>query len=243
MRAKNFLSSALSLVPLVGLLLCGLVLTAVRQAEAAGGAYAVDDVEIGAPGSCKVESWVSFASNQDLIAATSPACVIDLIRPIEFGAQLQRFRSDGVWGTGLVLKAKTNILPVETGKIGLGLSGGTAFDLLSGENSAVFLTVPATFQIVDNFRVNLNVGLLWDRIQEQHFFTWGAGFEWSVAPTVTLIAELFGQGNNDPRFQAGIRFTPTKQFDIDLIYGRNITGENANWITLGLNLRFDALGR
>jgi hypothetical protein len=27
-------------------------------------------------------------------------------------------------------------------------------------------------------------------------------------------------------------------FDIDLIYGRNIAGENANWLTLGLNLRF-----
>jgi hypothetical protein len=28
--------------------------------------------------------------------------------------------------------------------------------------------------------------------------------------------------------------------DIDVIYGRNIVGENADWITLGLNVRFDA---
>jgi hypothetical protein len=243
MRVKNFPSSVPSLAPfVVGLLVCGLALTAVR-AEAAGGAYAVDDVEIGAPGSCKVESWISFASNHDLIAATSPACVVDLIRPIELGAQLQRFRSDGAWGTGLTLKAKTNILPVETGKIGLGLSGGTAFDLLTGENAAVFLTVPVTFQIVESFRINLNAGWLRDQIQEHNFFIWGAGFEWTVVEKVTLIAELFGLGNNDPRFQAGIRFTPTKQFDIDLIYGRNITGENANWITLGLNVRFDAIER
>jgi hypothetical protein len=27
-------------------------------------------------------------------------------------------------------------------------------------------------------------------------------------------------------------------FDIDFIYGRNLTGENANWGTLGLNVRF-----
>jgi len=26
--------------------------------------------------------------------------------------------------------------------------------------------------------------------------------------------------------------------NIDLIYGRNIAGENANWLTLGVNLRF-----
>ena len=31
---------------------------------------------------------------------------------------------------------------------------------------------------------------------------------------------------------------PAEAFDIDLIYGRNIAGENANWLTLGLNLRF-----
>ena len=28
--------------------------------------------------------------------------------------------------------------------------------------------------------------------------------------------------------------------DLDLIYGRNIAGENANWITVGLNVRFPA---
>jgi hypothetical protein len=26
--------------------------------------------------------------------------------------------------------------------------------------------------------------------------------------------------------------------DIDVIYGRNVFGENAHWITLGFNLRF-----
>ena len=42
----------------------------------------------------------------------------------------------------------------------------------------------------------------------------------------------------DPRFQAGIRITPIETVDLDLIYGRNITGENANWVTVGLNVRF-----
>jgi hypothetical protein len=30
--------------------------------------------------------------------------------------------------------------------------------------------------------------------------------------------------------------------DFDVIYGRNITGENAHWITVGLNVRFNAFG-
>ena len=34
-----------------------------------------------------------------------------------------------------------------------------------------------------------------------------------------------------PRFQAGVRYRPNEIFSVDLIYGRNIMGENANWIT------------
>jgi hypothetical protein len=39
-----------------------------------------------------------------------------------------------------------------------------------------------------------------------------------------------------------VRFAPNEKFDIDLIWGRNITGKNAQWVTLGLNVHFD-LGR
>lgn len=42
----------------------------------------------------------------------------------------------------------------------------------------------------------------------------------------------------EPRTQIGLRFTPQDNIDLDLIWGRNITGENAHWLTLGLNLRF-----
>ena len=44
----------------------------------------------------------------------------------------------------------------------------------------------------------------------------------------------------EPRTQIGVRFAPNEKFDIDLIWGRNITGENAHWVTLGLNVHFDA---
>src|SRR5678816_972747 len=57
---------------------CALSLLAVAsatQVHAAGGAFAVDDSEVGKPGECKVESWVAFADNKDFIGTTSPACV------------------------------------------------------------------------------------------------------------------------------------------------------------------------
>jgi len=60
-----------------------------------------------------------------------------------------------------------------------------------------------------------------------------------------ISAQPFGQaGQADvpsvtrPRFQAGVRYRPNEIFSVDLIYGRNIQGENANWITLGTTIRF-----
>ena len=67
----------------------------------------------------------------------------------------------------------------------------------------------------------------------------------------TLIAEVFGvagpagetRGVTHPRFQAGLRITPIDTIDFDIIYGRNILAENANWITLGMNVRFPVPGK
>jgi hypothetical protein len=38
-----------------------------------------------------------------------------------------------------------------------------------------------------------------------------------------------------------VRYRPNEIFSVDLIYGRNIMGENANWITIGTTIRFPAL--
>jgi len=221
-----------------------LVSLAAKTAQAAGGAFAVDDAEVEGAGNCKVETWGSFSGQRDFIGVVSPACVFNLVRPFEFNAQFSRERSGGEWGTGLTLKAKTNILPVETGRLGVALQAGTGFDLRSGQNSGVFFVVPFTYAFSDRFRVNVNAGWSWDRPTHEHAFVWGAGLELKVAQPVTVIAEVFGDtssGSRSPRLQTGLRFTPREWFDIDVIYGRNITGDVANWITVGLNLRFEGL--
>lgn len=240
--------------------LTGMTLLAVAHvlapasAFAAGGAFAVDDSEIDKPGACKVESWASFAGNHDFIAAVAPACVVKLGIPIEFGAQYQRSRSDSAWGTSGTLKAKTNLIPAEGNAFGLGLSGGTSWNLISGANTGGFINVPITLQLRDSFKINLNTGWMYDTPSKIGYVTWGAGFEWNFVKQVTLIGEVYGQdgrlvtpdidaapSNNsvrEPRSQLGLRFTPKENVDFDVIWGRNITGENANWVTLGVNLRF-----
>jgi len=52
------------------------------RAHAAGTAYGVDTAEVGEVGNCKIESWLSWASNQDFIGVTNPSCVVDLSRPV-----------------------------------------------------------------------------------------------------------------------------------------------------------------
>jgi hypothetical protein len=45
-----------------------------------------------------------------------------------------------------------------------------------------------------------------------------------------------------PRFQTGVRYRPNEIFSVDVIYGHNITGESANWITIGTTIRFPPEG-
>ena len=221
------------------------------QGHAAGAAYQVDTADVSEVGSCKVESWISSAANHDVIASVSPACVVDVGRPVEVSAQFTRSRADGEWDTSLSPKVKTNIVPTAIGSWGFALSAIAAYDLLTKENTALFVTVPATLRLSNVVRINLNAGWQLDRTTSRNYLTYGAGFDWRTPDNVwTLTGEVFGQagvaeerGIVEPRFQLGLRYRPVDQFNIDVIYGRNLAGERANWITVATTVRFNALGK
>jgi hypothetical protein len=221
------------------------------EAHAAGGAYFVDDAAVDEPGACKIESSASFASNRDFLGLVTPACVVSLFRPVELGIVGARSRQDGEWGSSVLPKAKINILPPEAGKLGLALSGGSQFDLLTGQYTGSFVNVPVTWTFSETFKTNVNIGWIYEHQANLHFLSYGAGVEWIPMKPFTLIAEVFGfagpqgatRGVTQPRFQAGLRITPVDTIDFDVIYGRNILAENANWITIGMNVRFPAPGK
>ena len=215
------------------LLLAAAIALAPAVALAAGGAYLVDDALIDDAGKCKVESWASAAANRDFNAVTAPACVVKLGIPVELGGQLQRARADGVWSTSGMLRAKANLIPVENHPFGLGISGGSSWDLATGANTGGFINVPVTFQVNDKLRINVNGGWLYDNAAKIHYATWGARFEWNFVKPLTLIGEVYGQAGSlpaadpgappapraivEPRTQLGVRFTPQDNIDIDLI--------------------------
>jgi hypothetical protein len=225
------------------------LLVASGHAEAANGAYAVDAADISDLGSCKVESWYSMATNSDFAAVANPSCVVDITRPVELSVLTNHSRSDGEFSTTLAPKAKINIEPTGIGKFGVSALASGTFDAVTGQNTAVFAEIPATYRFNETMRINLNAGWLWDRTVDRHYFTYGVGFDWKFTDVLQYTVELYGQAGRaefasviQPRVQTGVRYRPNDIFSVDVIYGRNITGENSNWITLGTTIRFPPPG-
>jgi len=217
------------------------------EARAAGTAFAVDTSEISETGACKIESWLSWASNQDGLATANPACVVDLFRPVELSAQIARSRADEEWATSVAPKAKTKLVPTQIGSFGLAVAAGTSYNLTTNESASIFAYAPATLRLSEVVRINVNGGWLWDRTVDRHYLTYGIGVDWKFTDILTLTVETFGQAGNSeepavtqPRFQAGLRIRPIDTLSFDFIYGRNINGEDANWITVATTVRFPA---
>ena len=217
------------------------------ELRAANGAYAVDAADISEVGSCKVESWLSTASNTDFSAVANPSCVVNPFQPVELSMLTNHAKSDGEWSTSIQPKAKMNFIPTGIGKLGVSFYAAGSFDVANGENLTAFAVIPATYRLSETMRINVNGGWLWDRTTDKHFALYGASFDWKFTDTLQWTIEAFGQaGASDtpstvrPRFQTGVRYRPNEIFSVDLIYGHNITGEGASWITIGTTIRFPA---
>ncbi len=89
-------------------------------------------------------------------------------------------------------------------------------------------------------RLNLNAG--WSHAyndgDQQHRLTWGTGFEYQLAEKLTLIGERYGQEGGEQAWQAGPRLHIGECVDVDLLVGRSLIGDRAQWLTTGATLRF-----
>ena len=221
------------------------------EARAANNGYAVDAADISETGSCKIESWLSSATNTDFSAFANPSCVVDpfKLKPVELSLLTNRARGDGEWSTSFAPKAKMNLVPTGVGKLGVAFYAAAAFDATTGENLTMSAVIPATYRLSETMRININGGWLWDRTIDHHFVFYGASFDWKFTDTLQWTIEGFGlAGPADtpstirPRFQTGVRYRPNEIFSVDVIFGHNITGEGASWLTIGTTIRFPVEG-
>src|SRR5438270_5363690 len=98
------------------------------EAHAANNAYAVDAADISEVGSCKVESWISTATNTDFSAVANPSCAVDIFRPVELSLLTTASRQDRAWSETIAPKAKTNLVPTGIGKWGISFYASGSFD-------------------------------------------------------------------------------------------------------------------
>jgi hypothetical protein len=226
------------------LAVAGAVIAMPSRGHAAGGAYIVDDADIGKPGSCQAENWVSTATNHDFTGVVSPACVVQIGLPIEFTGTYQRNRAEGIWTTAPFWQAK--IVPINNDKFAFSLSGAVIYDSFTRSLSS-FINMPLTFKFGKDFRIHTNLGWLHDERVNIDFATGGVGFDWDFDPKFSLMGEIYLQEGRqpplipssvyEPRTQLGLRYMPIGTVDIDLIYGHNITGLKGHWLTFGVTVR------
>jgi hypothetical protein len=158
-----------------------------------GGAYYVEDAEIGKVGSCEIESWSSFAASGDRITVFSPACVVKLGAPVELGTNLLNLRSDGQEDYLATLTAKTVPIPIGRNGFGLAISGAVVYDPRNQTGNGFIVNVPVTFEFSKELRVNVNFGTQYYTGGDPHglYATSGIGVSWTFIKHWSFISEVF----------------------------------------------------
>lgn len=217
-----------------------------QAAKAAGTAYNVDTSEV-ADG-CKAEAWTSLAKNHDFLAAVSAACGLNLYNMTELAAQFDRTRASGDWASAVTPKIKIKLKDSDVGVFGLAVSSFGTFDAATGDNTSFTFLVPSTVRLSKQARVNFNLGYTRDKVLERDFLTYGAGIDLRTPENNWIFTvEVFGLAGDRtrmdsnivrPRGQVGLRWRPVDAWSADILYGRNLGGENSHWITFATAYRF-----
>ncbi len=207
-------------------------------AFASGGPYAVDDAGIATPGKFKLETWLSLADNDDLIFVASPGYVFEALPWIEFELTFERASRGDDWETTVAPAVKIALRDVDEHGFGAALSLGSGHAGVVRRADTVYAVVPVTVPVGERALVNLNAGVERDQATRQTEAVWGVGGQ-LLFDRGELIAETFGGETGTPGFQAGVRpYLFGGAAALEFAYGRNLDGERANWLTIGLSFEF-----
>ncbi|OLF53949.1 transporter [Pseudomonas chlororaphis] len=219
------------------------LLTLMAKANAAGGAYVVDDGAINAPGECNLDIWYQDLRHHGSShgAVLSPACTFASLPWLQLGTAIERTREDGHGETQVSPQLKAQLWNREDLGLQLALATTAHFALDRGHSfDGGDLSLPLTYQPLDNLRLNVNAGWshAYDDGQQNHRWTWGGGLEYDLGQRLTLVAERYGQRGGEQAWQAGPRLHVGANLDLDLILGAQLTEARDRWLTSGATLRF-----
>ncbi|WDU64902.1 hypothetical protein LRS56_10810 [Pseudomonas poae] len=220
-----------------------LLIAVFSKAQAAGGSYTVDDGAVNDPGTCNVDAWYTANRHEGRLhnETLNPACTLSALPGVQWSAALSRASGTGDAETQVSPQVKAQVLSREDLGLQLAISATSHFAL--GREHAfdgADFNLPLTWQPVEALRLNLNGG--WTHAynggEQNHRLTWGTGVEYQVAGALTLIGERYGQEGGDQAWQAGPRFHLGQAVDVDLVLGRNLSGDHDQWLTTGATVRF-----
>lgn len=233
-RNLTFIGVTLGLILLIALL---------SKAQAAGGAYVVDDGAVNAPGECNVDAWYTVNRHQGNVhnQTLNPTCTFSALPSVQWSAALSRASHAGDAETQVSPQVKAQVWSREDLGLQMAVSATSHFAM---DRQHAFdgaeLNVPLTWQPVEALRLNLNSG--WTHAynggEQKHRLTWGTGFEYQLAHALTLIGERYGQEGGDQAWQAGPRFHLGKLVDVDVVVGQSLSGERNQWLSTGATVRF-----
>lgn len=219
-------------------------------ALAAGGAHVVEDSDVLEPGLCQVDLWVTRFDPGAGYANATPACTLESLPRLQWGAQFQYywFNEPQVPDQLLGPTFKVNLVPEDKG-VGVGVFFSSGVNLRTGDLEVATLLVPVTIPFNDHVRLNLNAGWQYLRLASiPDAFFWGAQVEAKVGSEVSIMAETFGRALGAAGAQLGLRWRPNDgPIDFDFLVGgsldKALSGEffdsvNTLFVTIGVTLRW-----
>jgi hypothetical protein len=230
-KMKNLAGTNTAWGKRVGAALCTLAMSG--AALAAGGHHAVDDAAILDPGACKVESWLERGLDGTRLLHAATGCRVG---PVELVGGADYARQSGASQTNFGLAAKWAT------EIGNGLSVGASLGgdwqararpRYQGSTVLGLLTWEAT----DGINLHANVGR--DLVhQGDDESRGGLSIDWTVREGWLVMAERYRQeGGHFAR--VGLRWTPSKDWTVDLSRAHRLRGVGESSWTLGLTREFD----
>jgi len=218
-----------------------LALLFLSQPARAARPFVTDDARLTTAGSCQLESWTRlYEDSRELWAL--PACNPTGNLEVTLGGGQATEHSSGITTSDLVLQLKTLFKPLAMNDWGLGLAVGRVQhpEIHPGPNQLgnTYAYVPLSVSLRDDrIVVHTNLGWLRDQASGRDFMTWGLGGEFQTgSPRLNLIAETFGDDQNSPWWQAGLRWALIPQLlQIDATVGQQAGGRSdSRWLSFGL---------
>jgi len=176
----------------------------VCSAPVAAQQFAVDDAGLVDRGGCQLEMWAGEASTWLL-----PACHLIPRTELTFGVGFVPEHGGRAWEW--LAQGKVNLREAREGAVRVALVAGLVMTPLGGVapssvgGAYAYLPVSVAFG-AERLILHGQVGWGYEAYDAgQHVLNWGARSDVALTARLVFIAEVFGEDDDGPDFQAGIR--------------------------------------